>query len=84
MAHKKSGGSAKNGRDTAGKRLGVKKYDGQVVTAGNILVRQRGCTVHPGDNVGCGSDYTLFAMESGTVAFGTNRFGKKIVNIVCG
>jgi large subunit ribosomal protein L27 len=74
MAHKKAGGSTRNGRDSAGKRLGVKRFDGQVVTAGSILVRQRGTTVHPGNNVGCGKDYTLFALIEGKVKF--ERLGK--------
>jgi len=69
MAHKKAGGSSRNGRDSNSKRLGVKRYAGQVVNAGSILVRQRGSTFHPGDNVGMGRDYTLFAMQSGTVKF---------------
>jgi large subunit ribosomal protein L27 len=74
MAHKKAGGSTRNGRDSAGKRLGVKRYDGQLVTAGSILVRQRGTTIHPGNNVGCGNDYTLFALIEGKVKF--ERLGK--------
>jgi large subunit ribosomal protein L27 len=74
MAHKKAGGSSRNGRDSAGKRLGVKRYDGQLVTAGSILVRQRGTTIHPGNNVGCGTDYTLFALIEGKVKF--ERLGK--------
>lgn len=74
MAHKKAGGSTRNGRDSAGKRLGVKRYDGQQVTAGSILVRQRGTTIHPGNNVGCGKDYTLFALVEGKVKF--ERLGK--------
>ncbi len=74
MAHKKAGGSSRNGRDSAGKRLGVKRYDGQLVTAGSILVRQRGTTIHPGNNVGCGKDYTLFALVEGKVKF--ERLGK--------
>ena len=74
MAHKKAGGSSRNGRDSAGKRLGVKRFDGQVVTAGSILVRQRGTTIHPGNNVGCGKDYTLFALIEGKVKF--ERLGK--------
>jgi len=69
MAHKKSGGSAKNGRDSAGQRYGVKRYSGQKVRAGNILVRQKGTKVHPGLNVGMGKDYTLFAMIDGIVTF---------------
>ena len=74
MAHKKAGGSSRNGRDSVGKRLGVKRYDGQLVTAGSILVRQRGTTIHPGNNVGCGKDYTLFALIEGKVKF--ERLGK--------
>ncbi len=74
MAHKKAGGSTRNGRDSVGKRLGVKRYDGQLVTAGSILVRQRGTTIHPGNNVGCGNDYTLFALVEGKVKF--ERLGK--------
>ena len=73
MAHKKAGGSTRNGRDSAGKRLGVKRYDGQLVTAGSILVRQRGTTIHPGNNVGCGKDYTLFALTAGRVKYLPNR-----------
>ena len=69
MAHKKAGGSTRNGRDSVGKRLGVKRYDGQLVTAGSILVRQRGTTIHPGNNVGCGKDYTLFALVDGVIKF---------------
>ena len=69
MSHKKSGGSAKNGRDSESKRLGVKRYDGQVVTGGSILVRQRGTKVHPGKNVGRGKDDTLFALKDGSVKF---------------
>ena len=74
MAHKKGVGSSRNGRDSAGKRLGVNRYDGQLVTAGSILVRQRGTTIHPGNNVGCGKDYTLFALVEGKVKF--ERLGK--------
>lgn len=69
MAHKKAGGSSRNGRDSNSKRLGVKRYAGQAVNAGSILVRQRGSTFHPGDNVGMGKDFTLFALESGVVKF---------------
>ena len=76
MAHKKSGGSAKNGRDSASKRLGVKRYDGQVVTAGSILVRQRGTRFHPGKNVKRGKDDTLFAVADGTVKF--EKGGKRV------
>ncbi len=82
MAHKKGVGSSRNGRDSAGKRLGVKRFGGQFVTAGNILVRQRGTKIHPGLNVGLGRDFTLFALVDGTVAF--QRLGKdrKKVSIV--
>ncbi len=82
MAHKKSGGTSRNGRDTAGKRLGVKKFDGQAVTAGSIIVRQRGTKIHPGENVGCGRDYTLFALKDGVVKFETLYNNKKRVNII--
>ncbi len=69
MAHKKSGGSSRNGRDSESKRLGVKRYGGQFVLAGNIIVRQRGTEFHPGEGVGCGKDHTLFALTDGTVQF---------------
>lgn len=69
MAHKKAGGSSRNGRDSESKRLGVKRYGGQVVSAGSIIVRQRGTLFHAGDNVGCGRDHTLFATVDGKVAF---------------
>lgn len=69
MAHKKAGGSSRNGRDSEAKRLGVKRFGGQFVLAGNILVRQRGTRFHPGVNVGCGNDHTLFAKADGTVVF---------------
>ncbi len=69
MAHKKAGGSSRNGRDSQAKRLGVKRYGGQLVSAGNILVRQRGTRIHPGDNVGMGKDHTLYALVPGKVAF---------------
>ncbi len=71
MAHKKAGGSTRNGRDSESKRLGVKRYGGQTVLAGNILVRQRGTQFHPGVNVGCGHDHTLFAKVDGKVVFET-------------
>ena len=76
MAHKKAGGSSRNGRDSQGQRRGVKRFGGQIVKAGNILVRQLGTRIHPGTNVGCGRDYTLFAKIDGVVtyeAFGKNR-----------
>ena len=69
MAHKKAGGSSRNGRDSQSKRLGVKRFGGQIVAAGNILVRQRGTQFHPGDHVGCGKDHTLFATADGVVLF---------------
>ena len=69
MAHKKAGGSSRNGRDSAGRRLGVKKFGGQIVISGNIIVRQRGTKFHPGSNVGIGKDHTLFAKSNGKVAF---------------
>lgn len=71
MAHKKAGGSTRNGRDSESKRLGVKLFGGQAVKAGNIIIRQRGTKVHPGVNVGCGRDYTLFAKADGVVKFET-------------
>jgi large subunit ribosomal protein L27 len=79
MAHKKSGGSAKNGRESQSKRLGVKRYDGQVVTGGSILVRQRGTKVHPGRNVKRGKDDTLFSLIDGTVKFEKNG---KVVSVL--
>ena len=69
MAHKKAGGSSRNGRDSAGRRLGVKKFGGQIVISGNIIVRQRGTKFHPGSNVGIGKDHTLFAKSDGKVIF---------------
>jgi len=80
MAHKKSGGSSRNGRDSHSKRLGVKRYAGQFVKAGNIIVRQRGTKIHPGFNVGLGKDYTIFAKIDGTLKFGT-RHGRKVVSV---
>lgn len=82
MAHKKAGGSSRNGRDSPGQRLGVKRFGGQSVLAGNILVRQRGTKFHPGDNVGLGKDHTLFALVDGQVAFQTKRAGRCFVSIV--
>ena len=81
MAHKKGGGSSRNGRDSAGRRLGVKAYGGQLVTPGSIIVRQRGTKVHPGTNVGKGSDDTLFARINGRVNFDRRR-GKSVVSVV--
>ena len=81
MAHKKGGGSTKNGRDSQAKRLGVKRADGQFVQAGNISVRQRGTKIHPGMNVGIGSDDTLYALETGKVKFERKGKDKKQVSI---
>ncbi|MBF0439219.1 MAG: 50S ribosomal protein L27 [Magnetococcales bacterium] len=81
MAHKKAGGSTRNGRDSAGRRLGVKRYGGQKVLAGNILIRQRGSEVHPGEGVGMGKDYTLFALVEGTVTFG-QRNNRRYIHVV--
>jgi large subunit ribosomal protein L27 len=80
MAHKKGGGSSKNGRDSNAKRLGVKRYNGENVSAGTIIVRQRGTVFHPGTNVGCGKDHTIFARLDGKVTFNSVR-GRKFVNI---
>ena len=82
MAHKKAGGSSRNGRDSAGRRLGVKKYGGESVLAGNIIVRQRGTKVNPGANVGMGKDHTLFALVEGKVTFKEKSGGKMFVNVV--
>jgi large subunit ribosomal protein L27 len=84
MAHKKAGSSSKNGRDSAGQRLGVKRGDGHYVLAGTIIVRQRGSTFHPGENVGMGRDYTLFATAHGKVRFSNVTRNKKRVSIVAG
>jgi len=81
MAHKKGQGSTRNGRDSESKRLGVKKYGGEVVKAGNILVRQRGTKFHPGINVGRGGDDTLFALSDGVVSFRRKNNGRKFVNV---
>lgn len=83
FAHKKGVGSTKNGRDSESKRLGVKKADGQACVAGNILVRQRGTHIHPGMNVGIGSDDTLFAVKAGTVKYESMAGGKKKVSVYC-
>jgi large subunit ribosomal protein L27 len=81
MAHKKAGGSSRNGRDSAGRRLGVKKYGGQAVISGNIIVRQRGTKVYPGDNVGMGKDHTLFALEEGKVRFYKTKHNRGYVTV---
>lgn len=77
MAHKKAGGSSRNGRDSNSQRLGVKRYDGQVVLAGTIIVRQRGTRIHAGENVGVGRDHTLFALAEGSVKFGPYAKGRR-------
>ncbi len=82
MAHKKAGGSSRNGRDTIGKRLGVKKYGGEVVRCGNILIRQRGTKWHPGEGVGLGRDYTIFAKMDGVVKFSKRRNNKTFVSVI--
>ena len=81
MAHKKAGGSSRNGRDSAGRRLGVKKFGGQEAIAGNILVRQRGTKFYPGANVGMGKDHTLFALVDGRVAFHEGKLGRKFCSV---
>ena len=82
MAHKKGGGSSGNGRDSNSKRLGVKKFGGEAVISGNILVRQRGTRIHPGLNVGIGKDDTLFAVAEGVVMYDHRRGGRKRVNVI--
>jgi len=82
MAHKKAGGSSRNGRDSAGRRLGLKKYGGQLVISGNIIVRQRGTKVHPGKNVGIGRDHTLFATAEGKVEFFKKAQGRTYVSVI--
>ncbi len=84
MAHKKGGGSSRNGRDSQSKRLGVKRYAGQTVNAGTILVRQRGTRIHPGNNVGLGKDFTLFALINGIVKFEPARKNRKKVSVYTG
>ena len=81
MAHKKAGGSSRNGRDSAGRRLGVKKFGGELAIAGNILVRQRGTKFYPGANVGIGTDHTLFALVDGRVTFKQGKLGRKFCSI---
>jgi large subunit ribosomal protein L27 len=82
MAHKKAGGSSRNGRDSAGRRLGVKKSGGQAVIPGNIIIRQRGTKVHPGTGVGIGKDHTIFATQEGVVEFRRKSAGKTFVSVV--
>ena len=81
MAHKKGGGSTRNGRDSTSKRLGVKRYDTQAVRAGTIIVRQRGTRIHPGTNVGLGKDHTLFSLVDGTVKFEFGKLGRKVASV---
>ena len=82
MAHKKAGGSSSNGRDSAGRRLGVKRFGGEFVNAGTIIVRQRGTRFHPGNNVGLGNDHTLFAKVNGNLKFETKTKATRIVSLV--
>ena len=82
MAHKKAGGSSRNGRDSAGKRLGVKKFGGEIVLPGNIIVRQRGTKFHPGTCVGMGRDHTIFALEEGSVRFRKGLGGRTYISVV--
>ena len=81
MAHKKAGGSSRNGRDSAGQRLGVKRFGGEKVIPGNIIVRQRGTKFHPGENVGMGKDHTIFAMSEGKVAFQRRTGGRTYISV---
>jgi large subunit ribosomal protein L27 len=81
MAHKKAGGSSRNGRDSAGRRLGVKKFGGELVAPGNIIVRQRGTKWHPGRNVGLGKDHTIFALVDGHVRFTSGRGGRSYISV---
>ncbi|ABM44500.1 50S ribosomal protein L27 [Bartonella bacilliformis] len=82
MAHKKAGGSSRNGRDSESKRLGVKKFGGEAVIAGNIIIRQRGTRWHPGENVGIGKDHTLFSLANGTVSFRTKVNNRSYVSVI--
>ncbi len=84
MAHKKAGGSSRNGRDSAGRRLGVKLFGGEIAKAGNIIVRQRGTKFHPGPNVGMGKDHTLFALTAGTISFARKSGGRTYVMVQSG
>ena len=81
MAHKKAGGSSRNGRDSESKRLGVKKFGGEAVVGGNIIIRQRGTRVYPGANVGMGKDHTLFSLVDGIVRFHKGKLGRKFVSV---
>ncbi|MEE2695333.1 MAG: 50S ribosomal protein L27 [Pseudomonadota bacterium] len=81
MAHKKAGGSTRNGRDSAGRRLGIKKFGGEIVLPGNIILRQRGTKFHPGKNVSIGKDHTIFAIKEGVVSFEKKSSGRSFVNV---
>jgi len=81
MAHKKAGGSSRNGRDSESKRLGVKSYGGELINAGSIIIRQRGTKIHPGVNVGMGKDHTLFALREGEVGYATKQKGRVYVSV---
>ena len=82
MATKKAGGSSRNGRDSAGRRLGVKRYAGQLVVPGNIIVRQRGTRIHPGDHVGMGRDHSIFSLVKGKVLFKTSKLNRTFVSVI--
>ena len=82
MAHKKAGGSSRNGRDSAGRRLGVKKFGGERVKPGNIIVRQRGTKIHPGENVGMGKDHSIFSLVKGKVKFKKSKFNRTFVSVI--
>jgi len=82
MATKKAGGSSRNGRDSAGRRLGVKRYSGQLVVPGNIIVRQRGTKIHPGDHVSMGKDHSIFSLVKGKVHFKTSKLNRKFVSVI--
>jgi large subunit ribosomal protein L27 len=82
MAHKKAGGSSRNGRDTAGRRLGIKRFGGEIVVPGNIRIRQRGTTVHPGLGVGMGRDHTIFATIGGRVSFRVSKGGRTFISVM--
>ncbi len=82
MATKKAGGSSRNGRDSAGRRLGVKRYAGQMVLPGNIIVRQRGTKIHPGDHVGMGKDHSIFSLVKGKIHFKTSKLNRKFVSVI--
>ena len=82
MATKKAGGSSRNGRDSAGRRLGVKRYAGQLVVPGNIIVRQRGTKIHPGEHVGMGRDHSIFSLVKGKVHFKTSKLNRKFVSVI--